>query len=147
MSSRLRPFPLSCQASRPHDLTEGNKGSEDQILPLAMWEGLSIPTQIGSAPRFLLLFAQDIYWHRPEVRRTSVRTHDRGRRPGLLAMPTLPKGGSTSNGLALSFFNPTRIVATDPLIDMTRSVVPFLWGDPNRCWYVLRARMEIISRK
>jgi hypothetical protein len=52
-----------------------------------MWEGLSIPTQIGSAPRFLLLFAQDVYWHRPEVRRTSVHTHDRGRRPGLLAMP------------------------------------------------------------
>jgi hypothetical protein len=99
MSPRLRPFPLSCQASRPHDLTEGNKGSEDQILRLAMWEGLSIPTRSGSAPRFLLLFAQDIYWHRPEVRRPSVRTHDRRRRPGLLAMPTLPKEGARRTGL------------------------------------------------
>jgi hypothetical protein len=99
MSSRLRPFLLLCQASRPHDLREGYKGSEDQILPLAMWEGLSIPTQSGSAPRFLLLFAQDIYWHRPEVRRTSVRTHDCGRRPGLLATPKLPKEGARRTGL------------------------------------------------
>ena len=112
-----------------------------------MWEGLSIPTQSGRAPRFLLLFAQDIYWHRPEVRRTSVRTHDRGRRPGLLAMPTLPKGGSASNGLALFFFNPMHIVVTNPLFDMTRAFVPFWWGDPNRCCYVLCSTMEIISRK
>jgi hypothetical protein len=112
-----------------------------------MGVGLSISTRSGSAPRFLLLFAQDIYWHRPEVRRPSVRTHDRGRRPGLLCHADVAEGGSTSNGLALSFFNPMRIVVTDPLIDMARSVVPFLWGDPNRCWYVLRARMEIISRK
>ena len=51
------------------------------------------------------------------------------------------------NGLALFVFNPMRIVVTNPPIDMTRSFVPFLWGDPNRCWYVLRATMEVISRK
>jgi len=131
MSPRLRPFPLSCQASRPHDLTEGNKGSEDQILPLTMWEGLSIPTRSGSAPRFLLLFAQDLYWHRPEVRRP-LRPYPR---PRAAAWPAchadVAEGGSTSNGLALSFLNPMRIVVTDPLIDITRSVVPFLWAIPT----------------
>jgi hypothetical protein len=143
MGPRLRPFPLSCQASRPHDLTEGNKGSEDQILPLAMWEGLV--SQPKSAARCAFCFS---------LHKTSTGIALKCDAPP--SIPTTADGGlaclpcrrrSTSNGLALSFFNPMRIVVTDPLTDMTRSVVPFLWGDPNRCGYVLRARMEIISRK
>ena len=108
-----------------------------------MWEGLSIPTQSGARRAFCF-----------SLHKTSTGIALKCDAPP--SVPTTAGGGlaclpcrrrSTSNGLALFFLNPMRIVVTHPLIDMTRTFVPFWWGDPNRCWYVLGARMEIISRK